>query len=154
MAAPRPSWLGVHMLHRLRTRVTVFAATNENRHQTGTTTRPLSNCWDEHRSVRTSANPSFSRTRFGFVISLELSQRCPLFRCRLFSRDPDQEVGEGKGPAHLQKRSLAAIVTRLAPAGSYPKSILSRRLSFSCPLNDSLTLLTRFFEGHQRLVSC
>jgi hypothetical protein len=36
MAASRSSWPGVRMLHRLRTRATVFASTNENRHQTGT----------------------------------------------------------------------------------------------------------------------
>jgi hypothetical protein len=36
MAASRSNWPGVRMLHRLRTRVTVFAATNENRHPTGT----------------------------------------------------------------------------------------------------------------------
>src|SRR5229473_1846936 len=66
MAASGPSWPGVRMLHRLRTRVTVFGATNENRHQTETTTRPLSN-WDKHRSVRRSANLSFSRTRSGVV---------------------------------------------------------------------------------------
>jgi len=66
MAASRPNWPGVRMLHRLRTRVAVFGATNENRHQTETTTRPLSN-WDKHRSVRRSANLSFSRTRSGVV---------------------------------------------------------------------------------------
>jgi len=36
VAASGPSWPGVRMLHRLRTRVTVLGATNENRHQPGT----------------------------------------------------------------------------------------------------------------------
>jgi len=67
MAASRPSWPGVHMLHRLRTRVTVFGATNENRHQTRTTTTPHPNCWHERKPVRTSANLGFSRTRSGVV---------------------------------------------------------------------------------------
>ena len=78
MAASRPSWPGVRMLYRLRTRVTVFGATNENRHQTGTTTRPLSNCWDEQRPVRRNANLSFSRTRSGVVIDAS-----PAFLCRI-----------------------------------------------------------------------
>jgi hypothetical protein len=73
MAASRPSRPGVRMLHRLRTRVTVFGATNENRHQTGTTTRPLANCWDDHRSVRRSANLSYSRTRSGVVMDASSS---------------------------------------------------------------------------------
>jgi hypothetical protein len=68
MAASRPSWPGVRMLHRLRTRVTVFRGTNENRHQTGTSTRPHPNRWDEHRSVRRSANLRLSRTRSGVLI--------------------------------------------------------------------------------------
>src|SRR5579864_6941802 len=68
MAASRPSWPGVRMLYRLRARATIFGATNENRHQTGTTTRPLSNCWYEHRPVRRSTNLSFSRTRSGVVM--------------------------------------------------------------------------------------
>src|SRR5580700_7977329 len=55
------------MLYRLRPRVTVFGATDENRHPTGTITRPHPNCWDEHSPVRTSANLSFSRTRSGVV---------------------------------------------------------------------------------------
>ena len=67
-AASRPNWPGVRMLYRLRKRVTVFGATNENRHQTGTTTTPLSNCWDDQRPVRRNANLSFSRTRSGVVI--------------------------------------------------------------------------------------
>jgi hypothetical protein len=44
MAASGPGWPGVRMLRRLRTRVTVFGATNENRHQTGTSTRAQPNC--------------------------------------------------------------------------------------------------------------
>ena len=94
MAASRPSWPGVRMLYRLRTRVTVFGATNENCHQTGTTTKPLSNCCDEQRPVWTNANLSFSRTRSGVVTDASFSIRnTSSFQRPHFQRMPFKYLG-------------------------------------------------------------